>query len=56
MIELAEIFRRYGPADRAKFADRMLPSHVAAMDAIEPCRTAALGGQLYQCADCGELE
>ena len=55
MIELAEIFRRYGPAYRAKFHDRMLPSHLAAMAAIEPCRTEALGGYLSQCADCGEL-
>ena len=44
MLELAEIFRHYGPAYRAKFADRMPPSHLAAMEAIEQCRTAALGG------------
>jgi hypothetical protein len=56
MVELAEIFRRYGPAYRAKFADRLLPSHLTAMAAIEQCRTEALGGHLYQCADCGELE
>ncbi|MGE3542146.1 MAG: transposase [Candidatus Tectimicrobiota bacterium] len=56
MLELAEIFQRYGPAYRAKFADRMLPSHLAAMEAIERCRTEALGGHLYQCHDCGELE
>ena len=56
MVELAEIFRRYGPAYRAKFQDRMLPSHLAAMQAIEQCRTEALGGHLYQCHDCGELE
>jgi hypothetical protein len=56
MVELAEIFRRYGPAYRAKFKDRMLPSHLAAMEAIEQCRTEALGGHLSQCADCGELE
>ena len=56
MLELAEIFRRYGPAYRAKFADRVLPSHLAAMAAIERCRTEALGGHLYQCAACGELE
>jgi hypothetical protein len=52
MVELAEIFRRYGPAYRAKFHDRMLPSHFAAMDAIEQCRTEALGGHLYQCTAC----
>jgi hypothetical protein len=56
MLELAEIFRRYGPAYRAKFADRLLPSHLAAMEAIEQCRTEAFGGHLYQCAECGELE
>jgi hypothetical protein len=55
MIELADIFRRHGPAYRAKFADRLLPSHLAAMEAIEQCRTEALGGHLYQCTACGEL-
>ena len=56
MVELAEIFRQHGPAYRAKFHDRLLPSHLAAMAAIEQCRTEALGGHLYQCPDCGELE
>ena len=56
MVELAEIFRRQGPASRAKVTDRVLPSHLAAMEAIEPCRTEALGGHLSQCSDCGELE
>jgi hypothetical protein len=56
MLELAEIFRRHGPAYRTKFADRMLPSHLAAMAAIEQCRTDALGGHLSQCAACGERE
>ena len=52
MIELAEIFRQYGPAYRAKFGERLLPSHRQAMWAIEHCRTAALGGQVYHCPDC----
>jgi hypothetical protein len=56
MLELAEIFRRYGPAYRATCADRMPPSHLAAMQAIERCRTAALGGHVYQCPACGDLE
>jgi hypothetical protein len=56
MVELAEIFRRYGPAYRAKYHDRLLPSHLAAMEAIEHCRTAALGGHVSQCIECGELE
>jgi len=54
MVELAEIFRRHGPAYRAKYKDRMLPSHLAAMAAIEQCRTETLGGHVYQCTDCGE--
>ena len=52
MIELAEIFQHYGPAYRAKFGERLLPSHRQAMWAIEHCRTAALGGQVYHCPDC----
>lgn len=52
MITLGEIFRRYGPAYRAKFGDRMPASHRAAMAAIEQCRTEALGGQLYSCPQC----
>lgn len=56
MVELADIFRHHGPAYRAKFADRLLPSHLAAMKAIEHCRTEARGGHLYQCTACGELE
>lgn len=53
MVEVAEVFRRYGPAYRARFGDRMLPSHRQAMRAIEHCRTPALGGHLYTCPDCG---
>ena len=52
MIELAEIFRRYGPRYRAQFGDRLLPSHRHAMWAIEHCRTEALGGHVYHCPDC----
>jgi hypothetical protein len=54
MVELATIFRQYGPAYRAKFAKQMLPSHLAAMRAIEQCRTEALGGQVYYCPTCDE--
>ncbi len=52
MLEVADIFRLHGPAYRAKFGDRMLPSHRRAMQDIEQCRTAALGGQVYFCAQC----
>jgi hypothetical protein len=52
MVEIAEIFHRHGPEYRAKFGDRMLPSHLQAMQDIERCRTEALGGQLYRCEQC----
>jgi hypothetical protein len=54
VIEVADIFRRYGPQYRARFGERMLPSHRRAMRAIEDCRTEALGGQVYYCDQCEE--
>lgn len=54
MVELADIFRAHGQEYRAKFADRMLPSHLRAMRDIEEWRTAALGGQVYYCEECDE--
>lgn len=56
MIELAEIFRRHGPQYRAKFGEHIPQSHLQAMEAIEACHTEALGGHLYLCTDCGEME
>jgi len=56
MVELAEIFHRYGPQYRAKYGAKMLPSHRQAMRAIERCRTAALGGHVYYCQECDETE
>ena len=48
MLELADILRKYGPAYRAKYGDRMLQSHIKAMDDILACRTDAMGGHVYQ--------
>lgn len=52
MLELADIFRLHGAAYREKFGKQLLPSHRRAMRDIEQCRTEALGGQLYYCAQC----
>lgn len=52
MITLNNIFRQYGPAYRAQYGERLLPSHRAAMTAIEGCRTEALGGHVYTCPTC----
>lgn len=54
LIELAEIFRRYGPAYRAKFGAHMPPSHHKVMHDLEDGRTEALGGQIFLCEPCQE--
>jgi hypothetical protein len=47
MPEVADVFRRDGPDDRARFGADLLPRHRRAMDDIIHCRTAALGGHLW---------
>ena len=56
MVEMAEIIRRYGSQYRAKYGDRMLPSHRQVMRAIERGRTPVLGGHVYYCEKCEETE
>jgi hypothetical protein len=53
MLDLGDIFRRYGPAYRERFGDAVLPSHRRALDDLAACRTPALGGQRYACDHCG---
>jgi hypothetical protein len=53
---LADIVRAAGPAYRAARGDRLLPSQRRALADIVACRTAALGGSLYACDDCGALD
>lgn len=56
MIELATIFRRYGPAYREKHGQRLPASHREAMWAIEHCRTESLGGHVFHCDQCDETQ
>jgi hypothetical protein len=55
-LELADIFRQYGPAYRQKYTSRMPATHLKAMRAIEQCRTEALGGQVYRCPNCEQVQ
>ncbi len=55
-IELADIFRLCGPAYRQKYAGHIPTNHLQAMQAIETCRTEALGGQVYVCPDCEQVQ
>ena len=50
-FELADVFRRYGQAFRASCSPSKFQRRV--MRAVEQCRTAALGGQIEQCDQCG---
>lgn len=52
-LEVADIFRRYGEAYRKKHGASMSTAQRRVMTAIEVCRTAALGGQIEQCDQCG---
>jgi Putative transposase/Transposase zinc-binding domain len=49
-IEVADIFRRYGPRYRARH--RLPRQHLRVMRAIEVCRTSALGGHREFCDHC----
>jgi hypothetical protein len=50
---VAEIFRRHGEAYRRAYAGHLGLTERRVMSAIELCRTAALGGHVEHCADCG---
>ncbi|MER8640779.1 IS91 family transposase [Mesorhizobium sp. M1227] len=53
-IEVADIFRTAGPAYRAAHAGHLTLQQLKVMSAIEHCRTAALGGHVEACEDCGQ--
>ena len=48
-IEVADIFRRYGEAYRNEHDGSLSTAQRRVMNAIEVCRTAALGGHIEEC-------
>jgi Putative transposase/Transposase zinc-binding domain len=52
-LEVADVFRRYGEAYRQKHGSALSTAQRRVMTAIEVCRTAALGGHVEQCDECG---
>src|SRR5512133_2172898 len=52
-FEVADIFRRYGADYRLQHGASLSVAQRRVMTAIEVCRTAALGGHLEQCDQCG---
>jgi hypothetical protein len=55
-LEVADIFRDHGPAWRQAQAGHLSLGQLKVMSAIESCRTAALGGHVEQCPDCGHTQ
>lgn len=53
-LEVADVFRRYGDDYRAMRGGSLSTAQRSAMTAIERCRTAALGGHVEQCDNCGD--
>jgi hypothetical protein len=54
-VEVADIFRRHGPAWRNANAGHLSLAQLKVMSAIETCRTAALGGHVERCEDCAHV-
>jgi hypothetical protein len=55
-LEVADIFRRHGPAWRRANAGHVSLGQLRVMSAIESCRTAALGGHVARCEACAQIE
>ena len=52
-LEVADIFRSHGAQWRKANAGHVSLGQLKVMSAIERCRTAALGGHVMACTDCG---
>ena len=53
-LELADVVRQFGEPYIEKYQDVILPSQRKALRDIAACQTKALGGQRFQCNDCGK--
>jgi len=52
-LEVADIFHRHGAEWRQANAGHVSLDQLKVMSAIEQCRSAALGGHVERCEDCG---
>ena len=52
-LEVADIFRQVGPSYREDHVTALSSGQRRVMNAIDQCRTAALGGHVEQCDACG---
>jgi hypothetical protein len=54
-LEVADVLHRHGNAYRAANAGLLSRGQLKVMGAVEACRTAALGGHVDGCDDCGYI-
>jgi hypothetical protein len=52
-LEVAEVIREHGGAFLAKYGGRLSAAQRRALHDLAVCRTAALGGHVQRCLDCG---
>jgi hypothetical protein len=52
-LEVADVFHRHGADWRRANAGHVSLGQLQVMSAIEQCRSAALGGHVERCEDCG---
>ena len=52
-LEVADVFHRHGAAWRQANGGHVSLGQLQVMSAIEQCRSAALGGHVERCEDCG---
>src|SRR5260370_16530725 len=52
-VEVADVFGSVGRAFREQDGASVSGAHRCAMIPVENCRTAALGGHVERCGDCG---
>jgi hypothetical protein len=53
ILEVADIFREFGPAWRQAQRGHLSLGQIKVMSAIEQCRSGALGGHVLRCEGCG---
>lgn len=52
-LEVADVIRQHGEQFLAKYGSTLTAAQRQTLHALAVCRTAALGGHVERCADCG---
>jgi hypothetical protein len=55
-LEIADVFRRYGAAFQEQYGGMLTSLHLLVLKALTLCRTAGLGGHVFECDHCGHTK